>query len=297
MNRHSLTTNLPGRARKKAKKILSSLLFWPWQQWSRRIYGSRRPLAHPGMTLYGLSHDRRAYRLHRGYRRGKTNDLVLSFTMLADKARPDVVFDVGANYGEFTSDLALRSHRVVAVEANPQIVECLQSSFLGWSNVETVWAAVAGESGNQRLFVPFGPGGYMSSGTASLQPKRAGWKEVEVPSRRLDRIAEDLGLIGSKCVLLKIDIEGLDLVALQSAERLLRHCDVWRALIEFHPDSLAERGLNAESIWRGLSRFPGVVVRQAADFDAMIPDADSQLPNLPGRCDVLLGQGSLGSPA
>lgn len=126
-----------------------------------------------------------------------------------------LVFDVGMHVGEDTAYYLFLGHRVVAVEANPRLIEDARRRFargIGEGRLELVHAGVAEHAGRTLTF-------HVSRRTiwSSLDrelAKREGLYEgsVEVPSVTLAGLFEERG-VPLYC---KIDVEGADLAALRS---------------------------------------------------------------------------------
>jgi FkbM family methyltransferase len=138
--------------------------------------------------------------------------------------RPFVLFDVGANVGEYT-ELALElAHRagcriaVHAFEPAPRNVAKLREHFASHSEV-TVVAAAAGDTAGQASLYD----GNSGSSLASLVPREvlgAGLADVvSVTLLRLDAYMQQAGI--EHIDLLKLDVEGFELAALRGLGRFL----------------------------------------------------------------------------
>lgn len=119
--------------------------------------------------------------------------------------------DVGAWYGPWTTWFGRKAAEVVAFEPNPEVAEVLANAVP--SHVRVVRAAASAIAGRATLTLP--EGGRGTEGRASLNPLVAGHRSVEVTTTRID----DLAL--SDVRLVKIDVEGHELEALQGATDLL----------------------------------------------------------------------------
>jgi FkbM family methyltransferase len=132
--------------------------------------------------------------------------------LFGDFVRPDsLVFDLGANQGEFSLLFSRIGARVVAVEPNPPLAEKLRSRF-GKSQV--VEAAVGSEPGRATLYL----GRDSNYSTISEQWKpvvegrnRLSEGSVEVEVTTLDALIEAFGVP----VFVKIDVEGHELAVLR----------------------------------------------------------------------------------
>jgi FkbM family methyltransferase len=123
----------------------------------------------------------------------------------------DVILDVGGHKGEDSFFYALQGFSVLTIEANPQLYEIIQERALRFGlpvNVQNV--AISPELGSVDFFVN------ESVSTWSLVNPKLGTRKgashrISVASMPLDEI---IGTIADRLAYCKIDIEGMDTVAL-----------------------------------------------------------------------------------
>jgi FkbM family methyltransferase len=130
---------------------------------------------------------------------------------------PDLVYDVGMHVGEDTAYYLERGYRVVAVEANPRLIEDARARFaqaIEEGGLDLVHAVVAERAATALTF-------HLSRRTiwSSLDrelAERDGLYDgaVEVPSVTLAQLMSERGAP----LYCKIDIEGADLAALRSLD-------------------------------------------------------------------------------
>src|SRR5690349_13468436 len=117
-----------------------------------------------------------------------------------------VAIDGGAHRGGWTAILAARFARVLAFEPNRELCAGLRRRFAG-SNVDVTHAALSDYDGIGELCYPRNPpkrrGGFIGAGG-------------DIAIRRLDSI----GL--AACGLVKLDVEGAELLALRGAAQTIR---------------------------------------------------------------------------
>jgi FkbM family methyltransferase len=136
---------------------------------------------------------------------------------LSDGFGPDVVLDIGANYGEVALSTVYPSCRAIyLVEANPSIQALLQRTIdglpHGWPSVSLIRAAASDTEGTAQLYMG------STSGLSSLRTSGDPGRSVVVPTVRLDgRVALDVG----DRLLFKIDVEGHEIEVLSGMEALL----------------------------------------------------------------------------
>jgi len=137
----------------------------------------------------------------------------------ADQVRKgDIVIDCGAHVGVFCHfALKLGAAKVVAVEPNPQTLECLRRNFvkeIADGRLVIVPKGVWSSATTLKLWTS-----EQNSGMNSVLLKD-GDRAVEVPLVTLDSIVEGLGL--PRVDYIKMDIEGAEREALAGARETLR---------------------------------------------------------------------------
>jgi len=141
----------------------------------------------------------------------------------------EVFVDVGANVGYYA--LRVKGHnpnsKVIAIEVHPDTFAALVRNVkANGFDIECVNKAVYRNRGKITLYEH---GGW--SGIASIYRKSE--KALTIDADTLDGIMSDLGLRPN---VMKIDIEGAEIDALQGAEESLRHARL--VIIEIHYDNL-----------------------------------------------------------
>lgn len=268
-----------------------------WRRYSALRFGGKRWVkVYGAQRLRVRTDDFRAYRIWQ--LRGTQKEKIAVWREAA-RCGPEVCVDVGANYGEFSVTAAALGRRVIAVEANPSLAECLRESFAGFGHVTVVGAAAADREGVASFFY-----NTRSSGSASLSERvprsernasrdpRA-VSESRVPVRRLDVLVPELLGASPKSFLLKIDVEGFEEAVLLGAEALLRGAEWWRALVEFNPDAIVKAGGDPSRLWSMLHEHPGAVIDERSSPEELLR-LGGALPAVPPAdyCDVWIGEGS-----
>ena len=130
-----------------------------------------------------------------------------------------VALDVGANVGLYTVPLARKAGRVFAFEPLPANYERLGKNVSA-NNLDSSVACLPtalGATNGTIVLEPTSPGG-RTGNAAQAQPGSP--TGVEVPIRRLDDVALELGV--RQCDVVKVDIEGGELEFLRGGEQFLR---------------------------------------------------------------------------
>ena len=189
---------------------------------------------------------------------GKAYELVGDFT-----PRPGwTIVDVGAHVGIYTVRAARmvgEGGRVIAVEPHPSnyavLLRNLQRNML--RNVIPLDFAISDHEGEHRLLLSKGSGGHTllaSGGAGSLElsnlqklwshslfaPGEDRARSIAVRTATLDQLVENCG---GKVDLVKIDVEGAELLVLNGATRTLRRSGV-RVVIETHSHELSTKVVN-----------------------------------------------------
>lgn len=155
------------------------------------------------------------------------------------------VLDVGANIGEvalLAAKLVKPAGRVLAVEASPATAARLRRNVAlnGASNVEIVEAAAASQTGHVSLML----GSDIDSGSTSLaEPHDFTGEVLEVKAVRLDTLLAARGL---SVHLIKLDIEGAELLALEGLHAALQRAERPIVVFEYHRDVAARMGWTLE---------------------------------------------------
>lgn len=145
-------------------------------------------------------------------------DLVTQIDNLLEKG--DVAIDAGANIGAITVHMAKsvsQTGKVLAIEMMPdtaiQLKKNLKHNMLEW--VEVIELALSEKSG-QKIFAEVAEGFF---GQASISEDRviSGAKKVEVSTTTLDDLTADIEQIA----VIKMDLEGAEMQALQGAKKTL----------------------------------------------------------------------------
>jgi len=155
--------------------------------------------------------------------------------------RPGMVFfDIGANTGFVSLVASTKCERVFAFEPLPSNLRRIRRNLEinKLQNVTVVDRAVGDREATATLYVPDS----QNTGLASLK-KMAGARSIEVPVVTLDGFAREQQ--GSRVDLIKIDIEGTEVMAFEGARELLSRPHAPEVIFEAHPGSEAAHWLEA----------------------------------------------------
>jgi FkbM family methyltransferase len=135
--------------------------------------------------------------------------------------RNDLIMDVGMNNGDDTEFYLAKGFHVVAVEANPGLVEQAKKRFA--SQIESgrltlYGVAISDRDGTVDFFEDLKDDGRGSVSreyaVQNVTARGSQWQRIEVPSLRMERILEECGVPHY----LKIDIETADRLCLEALQ-------------------------------------------------------------------------------
>lgn len=172
-----------------------------------------------------------------------------------DQLDPELVVDVGANYGEMVfAPTYAPGTRVVAVEANRQLADYLERSRVEHTNADQIELiiALASDHSDDDATLYVDP---TWSGRSSAAAAKASWVPQKVRAVTIDDLAS-----GSPSTLVfKIDVEGFEAQVLGGMNRILSMVNQVVGILEFHNIALARAGIDADAFLTSLrERFAAV---------------------------------------
>ena len=173
---------------------------------------------------------KRHHRFVNGYWLG-IYELPLQQTLVRELRNGDVFYDVGANAG-FFSLIGARcvgdNGRVFAFEPLPSNAEAVEDIFAtnNLTNCHLIRAAVTNHNGE----VSFSSSDDSSTAHITSVSRRVKTETFNVPALTLDEFTQKFPLPS----LIKIDVEGAELLVLRGAEKLLRGSNPPKLIIEVH---------------------------------------------------------------
>jgi FkbM family methyltransferase len=150
----------------------------------------------------------------------------------------ELVFDIGANHGDYSEVFYELGGRVVAVEPNPALADAIRQCH-GKRLVDVVCAAVSFAEGTARLHVA-GDDQHstLSEEWMAIAPETS-WREtITVPATTLDSLIRNYGVPG----FVKIDVETYDPQVLQGLSVPVRGLSFeWVAALPGHYETCVRR--------------------------------------------------------
>ena len=172
----------------------------------------------------------------------------------------DVVVDLGANIGYFTllaAKLVGKKGKVYAFEPEPRNYQYLIRNIQlnGYDNVVALQKAVADKPGKIKLFIcPYDTGHHTIQKYDGIQAYRPDFVDEKKEFVEVDQVCLDdfFKNITTKINVIKMDVEGAEMLALAGMEQLIRENKNLIMLIEFFPLLIKEMGQSPEKFARRL---------------------------------------------
>lgn len=155
-----------------------------------------------------------------------------------------VVYEVGSRDGHDGSELAQRITtplssifvpELVLFECNPPHIEAIKKNY---PQATLITEAISNKKGKTKFLQIQGNPDYMGSSSMDLDRVNYNWvnetNTIEVNTRRLDSVIEELGHQKTEIDVMKIDIEGYTMEALEGLGKYLRN------VIVFHLETEVE---------------------------------------------------------
>ncbi len=169
--------------------------------------------------------------------------------------QPHLALDVGANYGEcFSACNYPPGSKVVAIEANPTLMPFLEktrSAHPARDNIILVNRLVSDVKGKAQPFY-FDPA-WTGGGSAVGSLRKIGHVCTEVATDSLDGILEELSVVTSDSLVLKVDIEGYEGILLRGFSTLTNFQRV-AGILEFSSEMLEKAGTPGRQVYEQLQK-------------------------------------------
>jgi FkbM family methyltransferase len=202
---------------------------------------------------------------------------------------PDVVIDVGANYGEFGLGIQYRKGtKVLLVEANPTLNRYLKKSISSHPNTENIelaeiLACAPAMSGKKLdLFVDSRWSGYSSVIIPNNHTGRG--TLVHCPCETVDSF-----LHNENCdsLVFKIDVEGYEGQVLEGMKNIFKKPKSIFGIVEFNRECLIAAGCDPHELIRGLESI-ATLYRVSNDGDGILKKVERSSDIPEGKEDVIV---------
>ncbi|MFH1671324.1 MAG: FkbM family methyltransferase [Candidatus Portnoybacteria bacterium] len=171
----------------------------------------------------------------------------------------DVVVDLGANIGYFTllaAKLAGKEGKVYSFEPEPRNYNYLLKNIglNGYKNILAMQKAVSDRNGTTKLYVcPYDTGHHTINQQEGIEDYRHG-RQGEVTAIDIETVALDDFLKDKEnsVNVMKIDVEGAEMLALSGMDRILKENKDIKIFVEFFPLLIRKMGSSPEEFIRRL---------------------------------------------
>lgn len=205
------------------------------------------------------------------------------------RLKPEIVIDVGVNYGEFIfGERYPDSKRVIGIEANASLKPWLEQSreqHPDKSKIQIEIAIAAESSGDSRSFFV----NAQSSGRSSAVKRSTDdWSEQEAQTIAIDDLVTDLDLPNST-VVFKIDVEGYEPKVMSGMTKLVAQSKDVLGLIEFNSTFIGQTGANPEEYLSYLkNHFSIVALPHKSEYKVLEEVSLDVLSDITGNKEVEL---------
>lgn len=145
-----------------------------------------------------------------------------------------LVVDAGSNLGYFGSYAGVMGCRVVAFEPQPRLLPIIRTSVLvnGLGDRFELHNNIVNTDPSEKLKIVYAGG--VCTGCSSVSKAKPGEKNTAnsfiIDAVRIDEVVKE------DVILMKVDVEGFEVIALESAENVFEKYNVLNILVEWFPD-------------------------------------------------------------
>lgn len=162
---------------------------------------------------------------------------------------PDLVIDVGVNYGECIFSTTYPGHTTIyGIEANHQLLKYINKSKAVHPNKEqiTIINALASDKNNETKDFYIDQH-WSGTSSASYMPSHNMIEKVSVRAITIDSLLQNQP--SYKSVLFKIDVEGYEALVLDGMKEILTNCSFAIGFIEFNSEYISKSGIDIEEFF------------------------------------------------
>jgi FkbM family methyltransferase len=162
---------------------------------------------------------------------------------------PNLVIDVGVNYGECIFSTIYPSHsKILGIEANHYLMDYINMSKESHPNKEQIRIinALASDKNNENRDF-YIDRHWSGTSSASYMPSHNMIEKVPVSAVTIDSLVQK-NILG-QTILFKIDVEGYEAFVLKGMKQLLTICHSAIGFIEFNSDYISQSGISTEEFF------------------------------------------------
>ena len=190
------------------------------------------------LSVYALDKGGDHYR-QRGHKEDSVSPL---WRLIRHTLEPEVVIDIGANYGYTSALLSSRlgAKKLIAIEPDPRLSSILRDNLnqIATDREIVIIQAAVLNHGECVSRIGINPGSTQDNRVIAQQ----NWQEAVVPVTSLDTILESIP--ASSRVFIKSDTQGFDVSVIRSGYRELSRLKNWMLRCEFAPHWMESQGFS-----------------------------------------------------
>jgi FkbM family methyltransferase len=218
-------------------------------------------------------------------------EVTWAWRQLARAIRPNLVLDVGANYGEIGFSANYGGAVVLLIEGNGRLIPHLERSAAGRALGHLDRFVIVPELVSDRLEEVQFWVNQNYSGTSTMGKGAYNGNEYQVErrsTRTIDDLVQELLIDSPKRILFKIDVEGYEPAVLRGMSETLSEATVIGGIVEYNEDGLLRSGTTPDAFMDTLKAIGSVhQLHKERPPTAIITE---QLPTVK-KSDILVTRG------
>ncbi|MCP3741014.1 FkbM family methyltransferase [Rossellomorea sp. BNER] len=168
---------------------------------------------------------------------------------------PDLIIDVGVNYGECIFSTTYPSHtKVYGIEANSSLFQYIEKSRAAHPNksqITMIHALASDTDGEQKWF--FVDKHWSGTSSASYMPSHHMIEKTPVESITIDSLFK--GDTQPQNLLFKVDVEGYEAFVLKGMTKLIEKSNSALGFLEFNSEYIEKSGIKAAAFFAFLKQY------------------------------------------
>jgi FkbM family methyltransferase len=168
---------------------------------------------------------------------------------------PDLIIDVGVNYGECIFSTTYPSHtKVYGIEANSSLFQYIEKSRAAHPNksqITMIHALASDTDGEQKWF--FVDKHWSGTSSASYMPSHHMIEKTPVESITIDSLFK--GDTQPQNLLFKVDVEGYEAFVLKGMTKLIEKSNSALGFLEFNSEYIEKSGIKAAAFFAFLKKY------------------------------------------
>ncbi|MET3697838.1 FkbM family methyltransferase [Bacillus oleivorans] len=197
---------------------------------------------------------------------GMTQKRMTRFWRQAVQAiNPDIIIDVGVNYGECIFSTVYPSHtKIYGVEANKQLFKYIEQSKEVHPNKSQIFlfnTFAADKDDEEKLF--FVDQHWSGTSSASYMPSHQMIEPIAVHSITIDSLVQGNAI--NKTVLFKVDVEGYEAFVLKGMTGIFDSSSAVLGFIEFNSEYIKKSGIPINEFLAFLNKYFTLYIYRADD--------------------------------